>query len=230
LPEVGEWTEKERLSFEKETLGFYISGHPLAQYLKEIRRYASRTLAQIQGCQSEERVTVVGVVAAVLDRMTKTGKRMAIVTLEDMSGSLKVVCFSAQRQGAQGYEQWEPLLKSDDPLVVTGTISVNSRGDEENPARELKAEEVTRLTDLREKKTKRLAVRVPAASVTAERLNQLRGLLAAHSGATQVVLEVLVPGESETVIKLADLRIRPTDALLHELDRIFAGPVAELVA
>ncbi|HUB07599.1 MAG TPA: DNA polymerase III subunit alpha [Myxococcales bacterium] len=230
LPVVEEWDEKQRLASEKETLGFYISGHPLAQYQKEIRRYASRSLAQIQQCQAEERVTVVGVAAAVLDRMTKTGKRMGIVTLEDMTGSLKVVCFSAQRQSAQGYEQWEPLLKSDDPLVITGAVSVNSRGDEENPARELKAEEIVRLTDLREKKAKRIKVRVAADAVTADRLNQLRGILSAHAGATQVVIEVLAPGESETVIKLADLRVRPTDALLYELDRIFEGPVAELVA
>jgi hypothetical protein len=54
--------------------------------------------------------------------------------------------------------------------------------------------------------------------------------LASHRGETQVVLEVLVPGESETVIRLADLRVRPTDLLLHELDRIFEAPVAELVA
>ncbi|MHB8416887.1 MAG: DNA polymerase III subunit alpha [Myxococcales bacterium] len=230
LPQLEEWNDRERLAHEKSTLGFYISGHPLAQYQREIRRYASRALSQIQQCQAEERVTVVGVTAAVLDRTTKTGKRMGIVTLEDMTGSLKVICFSAQRQGAAGYEQWEPLLKSDDPLVVTGTVSVNSRGDEESPARELKAEEIVRLTDLREKKTKRVAVRVPAAAVTADRLNQLRTLLAAHAGATQVVLEVLVPGESETVIKLADLRVRPTDALLQELDRVFDTSVAELIS
>jgi DNA polymerase III subunit alpha len=230
LAQVAEWSEKERLSFEKETLGFYISGHPLAQYQKESRRYANKTLAQVQGCGADERVTVVGVVAAVLDRMTKTGKRMGIVTLEDMTGSLKMVCFSAGRQSSQGYEQWEPLLKSDEALVVTGSVSVNSRGDEENPARELKAEEIVRLTDLREKKTRRLAVRVPATSVTADRLNELRTILAAHKGDTQVVLEVLVPGESETVIRLADLRVRPTDLLLQELDRIFQASVAELVA
>jgi DNA polymerase-3 subunit alpha len=230
LPQVAEWSEKERLSYEKETLGFYISGHPLAQYQKESRRYANRTLAQVQQCGADERVTVVGVVAAVLDRMTKTGKRMGIVTLEDMTGSVKLVCFSAGRQSSQGYEQWESLLKSDEALVVTGSVSVNSRGDEENPVRELKAEEIVRLTDLREKKTKRLAVRVPAASVTADRLNELRSILAAHAGATQVVLEVLVPGESETVIRLADLRVRPTDLLLQELDRIFDATVAELVA
>ncbi len=227
---VPDWSNKERLAFEKETLGFYISGHPLSQYQKEIRRYAGRTLAQVQECRGDEKVTVVGVVSSLADKMTKTGKRMGIVTLEDMTGSLRLVCFSARSAGAQGYEQWEPLLKSDEPLVVTGIVTVNGRGEEENPARELKAEEIVRLTDLREKKTRKLSVRIPAPAVTAERLNELKRILGSHAGNTQVVLEVVMPGESETVIPLADLKVRPTDALLGELDRIFGAPVAEFVA
>ena len=227
LSDIEDWTEKERLAFEKETLGFYISGHPLRQYQKEIRRYASRTLAQVQKAAADETITVVGVVAAIQDRMTKTGKRMGIVTLEDMTGSLKLVCFSA-RAGGQGYEQWEPLLKGDEPLVVTGTVSVNSRGDEESPTRELKVTGIVRLTELREQKTKRLAIRVPAAAVTAERLVKLRALLAGHAGETQVVLEVLIAAESETVIQLAELKVRTTDELLRALDKLFSSGASEL--
>ncbi|MHB1844728.1 MAG: DNA polymerase III subunit alpha [Deltaproteobacteria bacterium] len=227
LPAVEEWSEKERLAFEKEALGFYISGHPLRQYEKEIRRYANRSLARVQSAAADERLTVVGVVSGLLDRMTKTGKRMGIVTLEDMTGSLKLVCFSG-RAGQPGYEQWEPLLKGDEPLVITGQVSVNSRGDEESPTRELKVEEVVRLTELREKKTKRLAIRVPASAVTAERLNQLRGVLAASAGETQVLLEVLAPGESETVIRLAELRVRPTDLVLRSIERLFGSQTTEL--
>src|SRR6185436_6967051 len=87
-----EWVEKERLSHEKEAIGFYVSGHPLHQYDKELRRYA-RPAAAVQRARREERLTVAGIVAALRERPTKTGKRMAWVTLEDLSGSVELVCF-----------------------------------------------------------------------------------------------------------------------------------------
>src|SRR5712671_4636730 len=77
-----EWSEKERLSYEKEAIGFYVSGHPLHQYEKELRRYA-RPAASVQRARREERATVAGIVAALRERPTKTGKRMAWITLED---------------------------------------------------------------------------------------------------------------------------------------------------
>jgi DNA polymerase-3 subunit alpha len=230
LPEVEAWTEKERLSYERETLGFYISGHPLAQYEAEMKRYASRTLAQLQSSPDGERATVVGVASTVLDRVTKMGKRMAIVTLEDLTGVLKVVCFSAGKSGNGGYERWEPMLKSDEPLVITGVVTVNDRG-EQTPTRELKAEEVVRLGEVRAKKTRNVAVRVVAETLTEQRLADLRALLGRHQGETPVALEVRVGGEvgeSEAVIKLPDLRVQPTDTLLHEVNRLFGAPVAEL--
>jgi len=227
LPPDAEWTERELLANEKETLGFYISGHPLEQYHQEIKRYASRTLAQIQEAGEGERVTVVGVVAAVVDRMTKTGKRMAIVTLEDMTGSLRMVCFSGGRAGQAGYEQWESDLKADDPLVITGVVTINNR-EESNPLREIKAEEITRLSELRRRKTRKVAFKVTADKVTAERLTSLRQVLVKHAGDTPVSLEVSVPGEAEAIIRLAELRVQPTDALIHDVNRLFGGPVSEL--
>src|SRR5262249_34153337 len=73
---VEEWTEKERLAFEKEAIGFYVSGHPLYQYEKELKRYA-RPCASIQRSRRDDKVTVAGIVAQLRERPTKTGKRMA---------------------------------------------------------------------------------------------------------------------------------------------------------
>jgi DNA polymerase-3 subunit alpha len=230
LPDVEPWTEKERLSHERETLGLYISGHPLAQYEAEMQRYATRTLAQLQSSPDGERATVVGVASAVVDRMTKMGRRMGIVTLEDLTGNVKVVCFAGGKPGSGGYERWESLLKSEEPLVITGVVTINDRGDQ-TPTRELKAEDVSRLADVRVKKTKNVALRVPAGDLTAHRLGELRDLLGRHQGDTPVALEVRVGGsvgESEAVIRLGELRVKPTDTLLYEVNRLFGGPVAEL--
>ncbi|MGZ3460437.1 MAG: DNA polymerase III subunit alpha, partial [Archangium sp.] len=81
-----EWSEKERLALEKEAIGFYVSGHPLHQYDKELKRYA-RPITAVQRARKDEKLTIAGIVAALRERPTKTGKRMAWVTLEDLSGS-----------------------------------------------------------------------------------------------------------------------------------------------
>ncbi|MGZ3444463.1 MAG: DNA polymerase III subunit alpha, partial [Myxococcaceae bacterium] len=87
-----EWPEKERLAMEKEAIGFYVSGHPLHQYAKELQRYA-RPAASVQRARRDDVVTVAGIVSQLRERPTKTGKRMAWVTLEDLSGSVELVCF-----------------------------------------------------------------------------------------------------------------------------------------
>ena len=131
-PQLEEWPEKERLAMEKEAIGFYVSGHPLHQYARELQRYA-RPAASVQRARRDDVVTVAGIVAALRERPTKTGKRMAWVTLEDLSGSVELVCFPGKEGGRSvmgkdgkwtksgprpGYDAWEPLLKSDEPILV----------------------------------------------------------------------------------------------------------------
>ncbi len=235
-----EWTEKERLTFEKEAIGFYVSGHPLHQYEKELRRYA-RSAASVQSARRDERVTVAGIISALRERPTKTGKRMAWVTLEDLTGSVPVVCFPGKDSGRSvvgsdgrwtrsgpraGYETWEPLLKSDEPVLVSGTVQINQR-EEEQAVGEIIAEEIQLLREAREKRVKRLELRISADKVSEARLTQLAELVRQCPGTTQVALFVLIPGEAEAVIA-TPLRIQITDELLAAVDKLFDAQVCEL--
>ncbi len=240
-PAVEEWPEKERLAMEKEAIGFYVSGHPLHQYTKELARYA-RPAASVQRARRDDVVTVAGIVSALRERPTKTGKRMAWVTLEDLSGSVELVCFPGKENGRSvmgkdgkwtksgprpGYEQWEPLLKSDDPILVTGTVQVNSR-DDENPIAELIVEQVQSLKEVRDRRVKRLELRVRADLVTEERLEQLSGLVRAHAGATPLAVSIVLPGEAEALIGNTPLKVEVSDDLISAVDRLFGEKVVEL--
>jgi DNA polymerase-3 subunit alpha len=220
-----EWSEKERLSYEKEAIGFYVSGHPLHQYEKELRRYA-RPAASVQRARREERATVAGIVAALRERPTKTGKRMAWITLEDLSGSVDVVCFPG-RNGKAGYEGWEPLLKSDEPILIRGTVQMTTR-DEEQPTAEIIAEEVLSLREVRDKRVRRLELRVPVESITEERLRSLAELAKSNAGSTPLVLSILIPGEAEATIGSIQHKVGVSDDLLAAMDRLFGSKVAEL--
>lgn len=239
--QVEEWTEKEKLSFEKEAIGFYVSGHPLDQYQKELKRYA-RPVASLQRARKDDKVMVAGIVGLLRERPTKTGKRMAWVTLEDLSGSIELVCFPG-RDGSRstmdsktgkwtkgtprpGYEQWEPLLKSDDPILVTGTVQVSAR-DEENPTTELIVEEIQSLREVREKRVKRLELKLHVDMATDQNLARLAELAKKHAGATPIAVALLMPGEAETLIGPTALKVQVTDALLESVNRLFGARVAE---
>src|SRR5216684_2691018 len=235
-----EWPEKERLAFEKEAIGFYVSGHPLHQYEKELRRYA-RPAISIQNARKDERVTVAGVISALRERPTRAGKRMAWATLEDLTGSVPVVCFPARDGGRSvmgsdgrwargsarpGFENWEAILKGDEPVLVVGTVQVNQR-DEEQPVGEIIAEEIQLLREAREKRVKRLELKVPAQEVSEDRLTRLVELANRHSGPTQLAIFVLMPGEAEVLIATR-LKVSVTDELLGAVDKLFGSPVCEL--
>ncbi|HYH98402.1 DNA polymerase III subunit alpha, partial [Hyalangium sp.] len=236
-----EWPEKERLSYEKEAIGFYVSGHPLHQYEKELKRYA-RPVTSVQRARRDEKISVGGIIAALRERPTKTGKRMAWVTLEDLSGSIELVCFPGKdgtrsvmgkdgkwtKAGPKpGYEQWETLLKGDDPILVTGTVQISQR-DEESPTTELIVEEIQSLKAVRERRTKRLELRVPADLLTEEKLSKLAEIAKQNMGATPVAVSVLFPGEAEALIGGTALKVQVSDELLLAVDKLFGMKVVEL--
>jgi DNA polymerase-3 subunit alpha len=238
--QVEEWSEKERLSYEKEAIGFYVSGHPLDQYQKELRRYA-RSIVTVQRARREEKITIAGIVAVMRERPTKTGKRMAWVTLEDLSGSVELVCFPGKdgnrptmgkdgkwsKGGPKpGFEQWEPLLKSDDPILVTGTVQINNR-DEENPQAELIVEDIQSLKEVREKRVKRLELRLQVDMATDERLARLADIARKFAGATPVAIALVLPGEAEALIGNTALKVQISDELLESVNRLFGARVAE---
>ena len=188
-----EWVQKQKLSFEKEVMGFYVSGHPLDAYAKELARYAKST-SMVAELRDGEKVTVAGVVAAIRERPTKTGKRMAFITLEDLTGIVEVICFPGgpqrgppepgqkERPPRDGFDTWEHMLKTDDPILLTGKVQIKSMDDGSRTA-ELIAEEVTTLAAMREKKAKRFRIALPAESVDADKLARLKTELEKKPGA-----------------------------------------------
>jgi len=223
---VEEWVEKERLSYEKESIGFYVSGHPLHQYEKELRRYA-RPAANVQRARRDEKVTVAGIVAQLRERPTKTGKRMAWVTIEDLSGSVEVVCFPGKdgtrsvmgkdgkwsKGGPRpGYDQWEHLLKGDEPLATA----------------ELICESIESLKEVREKRVKRMELRLDATLCSEEKLQKLNSIAGQYVGATPVAVSVVFPGEAEVLIGGTQLKVQVTDELIAAVNKLFGAKVVEL--
>jgi len=221
---VEEWPERVRLAFEKEALGFYLTGHPLQNYMKEVRRYASTTCAAIAHKRQGDKVTVVAVVAAARERMNKEkGTRFAFLTLEDLSGTVEVACWASRpaqngRPAQKGWADWEVFCKGDEPLVVHGEVRINSR-DEENPRAELTAIDIEPLAAVRKQKTSEILLRVDADQLTAQRATDLKGLLARHPGGCAVTVRAVIPEQTETTLSVP-LKVQPADELLEAARRL----------
>ncbi|MBL7197542.1 MAG: DNA polymerase III subunit alpha, partial [Candidatus Omnitrophica bacterium] len=93
-PQIKEWPETQILSFEKDILGFYITGHPLARYETQLKKFASYSTAELTNGQNNQDITIAGLIAKLKHTTTRrTGERMAIFILEDFKGSVEVLVF-----------------------------------------------------------------------------------------------------------------------------------------
>jgi len=224
LAEVPPWTDRERLAYEKELLGFYVTGHPLGAVAADLARYADTTATAIEGKEGRE-VRVGGLLTALYEKQTKRGKRMAFGSLEDLEGSFELVVF------AEPYEKHRSLLfeaKSQSegeggpvPLLVVGTL-------EGGDPPKILVRDVLRLEGCEKELASQLKICVLDSEVSRDRMIALRRVLRDHTGDCAVFLHVTIPGESETVLAVgATPGVEPSEALLQEVDGLFGRRVAE---
>ncbi len=122
LPEVPEFRTDQLLTMEKELLGVYLSGHPLASLAPVLRRVASAQVRDLPNGRDGDVVTVAGVVTARKQISARTGQPMAFVQLEDMSGQVEVILFPRM------FEQFRQLVVEDARIVVKGKLDIKEEG------------------------------------------------------------------------------------------------------
>jgi len=214
LPDVEEWDEKNLLSYEKEALGFYVTGHPLARYSDSIKRFATCEAAGLGERTDKEQVRVCGIVSGVKELITKKGDRMAFITLEDLSGSVEVIVFP------EVYSVAMELLKGEDPLLVSGELDV---GEE---ACKILATDVALLRDVKETLAKLVHIKLTTPGLDEMQMRQLKGVVQRYRGNCAVQLHIIIPNRSETIINLPDqLKMAATDEAMAATEELFGYEV-----
>jgi DNA polymerase III subunit alpha len=222
-PAFDEWMPKEMLVYEKEALGFYISGHPLDRYLGEIRRYTNATAANCTDKGERAEVILGGVVTAFQERSMKSGQgKYAFFTLEDHSGQIELIVNSRK------LDEYRELLSKDEPLLVTGTVDTPF-GEGETARERLRFIDAKPLSRVRAEKSSLLDIKLNADLVSEDQIRALEKVLRSHAGACKAVLRMEIPMRSETVLVLGDdYKIAATDDLLARIEQIFGARVAVL--
>jgi DNA polymerase-3 subunit alpha len=207
LMAIEEWPTRERLAYEKECLGFYVSGHPLDAYAADIKRLGCRTIAELDEIQvpretesfrsrdggpRPDEVTVAGVIGELRERIPKNGQgRMAFLQLEDLTGRVEVLVFP------RAYPAFEPFLKADEPILVSGRVQKEG-DDPESQVLKIRAEGCRLLRDERAAMTRRARIRLDTEHVTPAHLEFLGELLTRNTtGGLPVDIIVTLPGVGE---------------------------------
>jgi DNA polymerase-3 subunit alpha len=218
-----EWTPKQLLAFEKESLGFYISGHPLDRFSRELRRFANATTANCSGRGGRAEVILGGVVSDYQERPIKNGTgKYAFFKLEDQQGQIEFHVASAK------LEMYRDVLTKGDPLLVTGTVDV-PYGDSENPRERLRFMDAKLLTSIRAERSTMMDVRLNADLLKGDQLVALERLLRQFPGGCRTRLRLEIPQRSEAVFDLGDeFNVEASDELLAKLEQVFGDRVAVL--
>lgn len=219
LPEVEDWEEKERLKREKESLGFYITGHPLNRFKPEIARFSTCSIHQLSGQRDKSVVKVAGVVEGLKIKRTKRGEKMATLVLEDLTGSTEVTLFP------DVFNRYSPLLKRDEPILVTGTVEIG-----ENTAKML-GQELADLDALKRGSLNAIELQLESEKVNKELLERLRDLVFGYPGDCRLLISVQAEDHRHIVISAHNqFSVDPCPELIGEMESVTGGKVREIIS
>ncbi|MGO9263373.1 MAG: DNA polymerase III subunit alpha [Candidatus Binataceae bacterium] len=214
---VPEWPQRELLNFEKETLGFYITAHPLDNYDRELRRIGKLTTADLPNARDGSKVQLAGVIQAVKLKNNKAGKRYATFSLEDREGATECIVWP------EAYQKYEAVVAGNDPVVVKGKLDV---GDERA---QIIVDELRPLTVALTDAVREVRIRAPRARMVNGDLERLKELLRRYSGQSLTYLHLGLDDGNEAIFLLGDdYKVAPTEAFVAELGALLTPGAVQL--
>jgi DNA polymerase-3 subunit alpha len=217
LPETPDWDESEKLAREKMSLGVYLSGHPLDSYRHILKSWVKITTADLPDIPDGESIALGVVVTAAKEKVSKKGGRVAILTVEDLTGSVEVLVFGDVLDKVSAWLN-QPSL----PLWLKGDVVQEERGTK------IVAREVAPLGTSLPRWPARLDLHLQAATLTTEQLLALREVLSRHQGTVPAQLHFLNPQENGVLVLPETLALTPSEELVAEVNHLFGYPVLSL--
>ncbi|MDP1720178.1 MAG: DNA polymerase III subunit alpha [Candidatus Nanopelagicaceae bacterium] len=207
---TGEWDKSQLLSFEREMLGLYVSDHPLLGIEHLLKTATDVSISQLldEGGSHEQMVTIGGLITGIQRKVTRQGASWAIVTIEDLEGSLEALFFS------NTYTQYALTLTEDRVVIIRG------KADRREDQLRFTALEMT-IPDVTQGPAGPLVIKMPIAQCTPPIVDRLREILRTHPGNRDVHLQLDDQGKS-TEMKL-DARVTASPSLSADLKEIL-GP------
>ncbi len=193
VPERPEWTKKDKLAFEREMLGLYVSDHPLAGLELELAKHASATIADLttsESTQDGETVTIAGLVTSVQHRVARqSGNQYGMITVEDFGAEMTVMFMG------KAYQEFAPTLIGDTIVVVRGRVSMRDDG------MNLHAYSIFQPEVGQADENGLLTIVMPESRATTRTVKELYDILIRHGGDNEVRLK-LIKGQTARVFEI----------------------------
>jgi len=218
LPDVPEWDQSQRLKFERELTGFYITAHPLARYEAAISKFATVTTERLSETADGKEVKLCGIITTIKALTTKKGDRMAYVQMEDPQGLVEVIVFPDLFRSAAA------LLVPDSVIQVTGTVDRAEKGIR------LKGLKIEALPELQARAVSKVNVRLLDSPEASQRLDQLAQILRRHPGPASLSLTFQLGANLEAdTAPLPNVSVLPSERFVADVEDLLGkGAVALL--
>ncbi|MDH5542275.1 MAG: DNA polymerase III subunit alpha [Nitrospinota bacterium] len=212
VPDKNPWPERDKLSYEKEMVGFYITGHPLEPFQKDIKHLATHFVTDLADTPSKREVRLCGVVSSLRTQLTKKKKLMAYVTLEDLTGSISVIIWP------ELLEKSHSLLESNDPVFLVGQLDAG-----ENETKMI-ASEIISLKEAKTKFTNTIHLKINMVGLEEKLLEEIRSVAKKHRGKSTLTLHFTFPDKKRVFVNASDkYGVTADDKFLDEIETIL-GP------
>ena len=189
MEEVADWDIKEKLAFEKERLGFYVSGHPLDKYKKIYQKHVTLPMNDLKHASPGRKYTIIGLVKNIRNIITKSNSAMGVVTIETFDGDLDIVLFS------KVWKEFQPIIAMDKAMGFTGQIDLRNM---DSP--QLRCDGVQEIDDINRNSSFSQVHIVLEEPFTEAQLEKLREYMLDHEGSCPVFLHIRDTGK-ETVVQ-----------------------------
>jgi len=212
LPPVPEWDEHQRLAYEKEVLGFFITGHPLEKYRDKLLDFsviAAEAISAMKNGTGRDEINAAGVVTNVRVLKSRKGDLYAQAILEDMTGSVEAIVFP------EAYRRLQGILKQEIPMLVRCSVRV-----EEGANVKIAISQLTPMEEAQPKLPRSIRIRVPLDTATSSTVDALHSIFRERKGEAKVLFDVERQGDFMVVMEAEGYNVCP--------DRSFITRVEEL--
>ncbi|HPI88121.1 MAG TPA: DNA polymerase III subunit alpha [Spirochaetota bacterium] len=204
------WPDNVKLAYEKEVLGLYVSGHPLARYEKEIGMFSSVSITDLSGSDNGKDISIVGIISNVqVKRAQKSGNPYALGLFEDLSGTLDIMVFG------KVLSQFETLIFSGEPVMVTGTVEAEGETAKKIIVRSLKS-----LKDVRRESIAAIHIKLDPLGVDDTVLDKMKSIFQRHKGECPIYFHVKEEKNEKVIKAHSAFNISPSDGLVKDLSEI----------
>ncbi|GBD86456.1 DNA polymerase III subunit alpha [bacterium BMS3Abin03] len=211
LPDKEPWSEKERLSREREVMGFYVTGHPLHKYEVEYNSFANFRIGESEKLKDMENIRACGIITDLRTKIDRSGKTMAFFTIDDFSGSCECLMFS------KIYSEYGEFLKEEEPVFILGDIE--SSGD----AVKIHVNKVLPLENARRQLAQSIKILINRKKHSLQQLSGLKIILEQHEGKLPVFIHLNNNGSKGFLYSLEKYRVDVTEDFISEVKNLLGN-------